>query len=120
LTVITLCKTMSARRETPAQERTPSKPDGEVSSRDAWGNWSDALHAWGLDGIAGWLLEAAGPLALVSAQLIYAGRPFLGGAAQRVARLLESDTESAAFADFLVAEAGLEGSRRGRKRRTSR
>lgn len=41
--------------------------------------------------IVEWLLDAGRPLALVSAQLLYAGTPFLGRGAERLAQILESD-----------------------------
>ncbi|MGZ6347443.1 MAG: hypothetical protein ACXWNC_07765 [Anaerolineales bacterium] len=48
-----------------------------------------------------WLLEAGRPLALLSAQALYMGRPFFGETMHALARTLESDDEAHAFASFL-------------------
>jgi hypothetical protein len=71
------------------------------SSREYWSNWADMLRHYKLDGLASWLLDAGRPLALLSAQALYAGRPFLGETAQALAQTLESDDEASAFASFL-------------------
>ena len=43
-------------------------------------------------------------LALLSAQLLYIGRPFFGQGAESLAHMLESDEEARAFASFLDTE----------------
>ena len=50
------------------------------------------------------MLDAGRPLALLSAQLLYIGSPFLGADAGRLADLLESDEESAVFAHYLDSD----------------
>jgi hypothetical protein len=54
-------------------------------------------------------LEAAGPLTLLGAQVLYAGSPLLrpafsGSQVGALARLLEDDAEARAFAAFLREE----------------
>ena len=46
-------------------------------------------------------MEAASPLALISAQLLYIGTPFLGSEAHDLARLLESDEDRMEFVHIL-------------------
>lgn len=71
------------------------------SPREHWSRWAETLRRYQLDGLASWLLDAGRPLALLSAQLLYAGRPFLGENADALARTLESDDDLRAFASFL-------------------
>lgn len=77
---------------------------GEISPRDHWSSWRAALRGHQLDGVAGWLLDAGRPLALLSAQLLYLGRPLLGASIDAMARLLESDDEVTAFANYLESD----------------
>jgi len=75
------------------------------AQRGYWAEWAGFLHQWGLQGLAVWLLEAGGPLTLLSAQVLYIGQPFLGS--QRVgalAHVLEDHDEAQAFAAFLREE----------------
>lgn len=76
------------------------------SPREHWPRWADLLRRTHLDGLAAWLLEAGAPLALLSAQALYLGRPFLGEAADALARTLESEDEARAFSSFLMNEEG--------------
>ncbi len=75
-----------------------------VSPRDHWFEWVETLRRYRLDGLASWLLEAGRPLAFLSAQLMYMGRPFLGTGAEALARTLESEAETRAFAALLDRE----------------
>jgi hypothetical protein len=75
-----------------------------VSPRQYWLDWVETLRRYQLDGLVLWLLEVGRPLTLLSAQLIYMGRPFLGTGAEALARTLESDTEARAFAALLDPE----------------
>ena len=72
-----------------------------VLSRDHWTRWAETLRHYQLDGFAAWLLDAGRPLALLSAQILYVGRPFLGAGAEALARTLESDDELRGFVSFL-------------------
>jgi len=61
---------------------------------DALESWGDRLRAWGLDGLASALLEAAEPLSPLGAQALYVAQPALGvflprESVGRWARLLE-------------------------------
>jgi hypothetical protein len=71
------------------------------SSRVHWLQWAESLRRYQLDGIVSWLLDAGRPLAILSAQVLYMGRPFLGIFAEELADTLESDDEARAFASFL-------------------
>ena len=71
------------------------------SSRAHWLQWAGTLRRYQMDGLMYWLLEAGRPLAVLSAQMLYMGRPFLGESADALARTLESDDEARAFASFL-------------------
>ena len=80
-------------------------PNGQASPREHWIQWAETLHRYQLDGIASWLLDAGRPLAVLSAQLLYFGRPFFGQGAESIANMLESDDEARAFASLLAPEA---------------
>lgn len=59
--------------------------------------------------MAAWALEAAGPLTVLGAQLVYIGSPFLRPAltdsqCTALASLLEDRSEAQAFAAFLREE----------------
>jgi hypothetical protein len=76
-------------------------------SRAHWNQWAETLRRHQLEGITSWLLEAGRPLAILSAQVLYMGRPFLGESADALARTLESDDEVRAFASFLEGSGDL-------------
>ncbi len=67
------------------------------------------LRRQGLAGLAGFVLEAAGPLNIVGAQLIYAGQPLLPGAREgawgALAQMLEEEDETRAFTALLKGKA---------------
>ena len=71
------------------------------SPRAIWSDWSATLLRLGLQGLAAWLIEAAGPLRMVGAQALYLGQPFLGRQIEPLAELLEDSDEALAFAAFL-------------------
>ena len=75
-------------------------------SRAHWLPWAETLRRYQLDGIVAWLLDAGRPLAILSAQVLYMGRPFLGENAEALAQTLESDDETLAFASFLDGREG--------------
>lgn len=71
-----------------------------------WRVWAKFLQRWGLIGCAASILEAAGPLAVLGAQLVYIGQPLLNhtvpnGHLDALARLLEDGTRTQAFVDYL-------------------
>ena len=49
-----------------------------TENRHIWGAWARALHRWGLNDLAAWLLETSAPLHLLGAQLVYTGQPLMG------------------------------------------
>ena len=76
-----------------------------MQSRAEWSKWAESLRRLKLDGFAAWLLEAGGPFTILGAQAIYFSQPFLGGEKlTSVARMLEEDLESQAFARYLRGE----------------
>lgn len=90
-------------------QATPSMNETQTPERSYWPAWSGLLRQWGLDGAAGALLEASGPLSLLLAQVVYIGQPFLGGREpggqlQAFSRLLENPLEAQAFAAYLREE----------------
>jgi len=74
----------------------------DSSLRRTWRAWGDDLRRRHLDGVAAALVDAGGPLALVSSQLLHIGRPLLGEVATQLAVILESERETAAFRDYLI------------------
>jgi hypothetical protein len=79
------------------------------SDRHIWQDWAHKLHSWGLGDWVASLLEAAGPLTLLGAQVIYLGQPFLGQVApeSRIGALVELFEEPEAtrsFIDYLREE----------------
>ena len=77
------------------------EPARDSSLRRTWRAWGDDLRRRHLDGVAVALLDAGGPLVLVSSQLLHFGRPLLGEVATHLAMILESERETAAFRDYL-------------------
>ncbi|HEX9091332.1 MAG TPA: hypothetical protein VF831_07570 [Anaerolineales bacterium] len=71
-----------------------------------WVSWSQALHRWGVsDGVAA-VLEGAGSLSVLAAQLLYVSQPLLSGAVsaqsfQALAQVLEDPAKKRAFVSFL-------------------
>ena len=72
-----------------------------LSPREDWHRWAETLRRYQADGFVSWLLEGARPLAIVAAQLLYWGQPFLGDSAHAVGRMLESEEEARAFVALL-------------------
>jgi hypothetical protein len=76
-----------------------------MQSQTAWSHWAASLRRLKLDGLAAWLLEAGGPLTVLSAQALYLSQPFLGGNQLNVlAHMLEEEDETQAFARYLRGE----------------
>lgn len=76
------------------------------ADRDLWPEWAGFLQRWGLRDIAVVLLDAAGPLSFLGAQLIYFGQPFFNRSAPQrnlaaLAALFEDQSEMKSFAAFL-------------------
>jgi hypothetical protein len=70
-----------------------------------WIRWAESLRRWELQGLAAWLMDAAGPFRLVGAQVLYFSQPFLGGGRSlSLAEMLEDEGQASAFAAFLREE----------------
>ena len=74
-----------------------------------WERWANFLHRWGLLAPASTVLEAAGPLTVIAAQLVYFGTPLFSRPSpesqwQALAEMLESQAESRSFAAYLREE----------------
>lgn len=77
--------------------------------RSYWPEWARFLQQWGLDDIVAAMLEAAGPVNLLLAQVVYAGQPILrkmvpGESLDALTILIEDQGESRSFAAFLREE----------------
>lgn len=72
--------------------------------RPQWSDWAKTLQHLKLDSLTAWLLEAGAPLTLLGAQALYFGAPILGKGTESLARLLEDETQTRAFAAFLRQE----------------
>jgi hypothetical protein len=71
-----------------------------------WSTWAQALKCKGLIEPAAVFLETLGPLAVILAQAVYLGQPFLQGVlpgeqAQSLARMLEDQQQRTDFVAFL-------------------
>lgn len=78
------------------------------NGRAFWSIWARKLQRLGIDQFAALLLDAAGPLKVLLAQLMYAGSPFFvshdNQEWQALEHLLEDPQESSSFASFLRQE----------------
>jgi len=79
------------------------------SDRSFWPEWARFLHQWGLNDLVAVLLEAASPVHLIMANLVYAGQPVFslwvsGERMQAITSLFENQDESRSFAAFLREE----------------
>lgn len=88
----------------PMAELNNTKPD-----RELWPVWAAALRRWRLDGAAAALVEGAGPLSMLLAQLMYIGQPLAqatgpGASYAALARLLDNPQQAAQFAAYLREE----------------
>jgi hypothetical protein len=80
-----------------------------AGTRSAWPAWAGFLRQHGLENLAIFFLEAAGPLTVLGAQMLYIGGPLFRPALTDVQRdslaeLLEDRQEALAFAAFLRKE----------------
>lgn len=76
------------------------------TDRSFWPAWAQFLNRWGMAESAAFLFEAAGPVTVLIAQLLYAGKPFLpsGAVVPALVHLFEDRTESQQFAAYLREE----------------
>jgi hypothetical protein len=81
------------------------------SDQQIWQSWVLTLHRWGMTrGIAA-LLESAGPLTIVAAQLVYFSQPFSRSFIsdlhlEALGRMLEDSGRAKAFAALLKETEG--------------
>ena len=83
--------------------------DSSPEGRSSWPTWAEFLRQRGLENLAAWVLESAGPLTLLGAQVVYLASPLLrpavsNGQLEALAGLLEDQREALAFAAFLREE----------------
>ncbi len=76
------------------------------SDQHIWRVWASFLQRWGLENWVASLLEAAGPLTLLGAQVVYFSQPLLNRSVpedhlEALARILEDSTHTQAFVNFL-------------------
>lgn len=79
------------------------------SNHYIWRVWANGLHRWGLQNVIAIILETAGPLSVLGAQLVYLGRPLLNGSAsadhlKAAADMLENADQRQAFVSYLREE----------------
>ena len=84
-------------------------PDPVPAARESWSLWAEFLRRHGMEHLVAWMLEAAGPLTVVGAQILYMGGPLLPraismGQVNALAGLLEDGSEALAFAAYLRKE----------------
>ena len=76
-----------------------------MQSKMAWSQWAETLRRLNLDSLVAWFLEAGAPLTVLGAQVIYMTQPFISGkGSNEIARMLEEEEETSAFARFLRGE----------------
>jgi hypothetical protein len=76
-----------------------------MQPRSEWSKWAESLRRLKLDGFAAWLLEAGGPFTILGAQAVYFSQPFVRGEKLNLlARMLEEEEETQAFARYLRGE----------------
>lgn len=79
------------------------------SNNHIWRIWARNLHRWGLQDITANFLDAAGPLAILGAQIVYMGQPLFNGwrssdNLQAIAQMLEDTEQRQAFVSLLREE----------------
>lgn len=73
------------------------------SSREYWVRWAESLRKYQLQEVAASFLEATSPFAVLGAQVIHFGGAFVGSQQlSALANLLEDESESQAFASYLI------------------
>ena len=77
----------------------------DTTPRAYWPIWMETLRKRGLTELAAWALEAAGPLNILGAQMLYLGQPFVssssGQGLRALAYLLEQEDEARVFVALL-------------------
>jgi hypothetical protein len=73
---------------------------------NSWSTWAQFLQRWGGCHLVATIIEAAGPLTMVGAQMVYVGQPILKqvvspSGLDALAEMLEDPQQSQAFAAYL-------------------
>jgi hypothetical protein len=76
------------------------------NDRHIWRAWAYFLQRWGMKELAASLLEAAGPLSILSAQVFYVTQPFykqtrINSHLEAISRVLDDRQTTQAFLEFL-------------------
>ena len=77
-----------------------------------WQIWANFLQRWGIECWVAALLEAAGPITILGAQMVYISQPLLNHTVPEdhldaLVRLLEDTKQARDFAEFLREGASL-------------
>jgi hypothetical protein len=80
-----------------------------MDSHKSWTLWANRLNQWGLKEPVAVFIEAAGPLSVFAAQLVYFGQPFFSRLlsldhSTELASMLENGKERQSFVSFLREE----------------
>jgi hypothetical protein len=83
--------------------------DAMTGEQQIWQSWARTIHKWGLANLVAAVLESAGPISLLGAQIVYISQPLLQpvagpGRLQALAGLLEDPQQTRAFLDILQGE----------------
>jgi hypothetical protein len=75
-------------------------------NRQIWVSWARTLHRWGVNELVAFMLESAGALNVMLAQVMYLSQPLLSGAVtsgslQKLAQVLENPAMRMEFVSFL-------------------
>jgi len=86
--------------------------DPLLKARASWPQWAEFLRQRRLEGLAVWVLEAVGPLAILGAQALYLGGPLIRPAVpdaqlEALAGMLEDRDELRDFTAFLREKGSL-------------
>ena len=81
----------------------------DMPDKEGWSTWARFLQHWGMKEPVAAILEAAGPLAIFIAQVIYFGQPLLqwvipNGEWTVLADTLEDQNERLTFVSYLRSE----------------
>jgi hypothetical protein len=76
------------------------------ADQDIWQVWARTLQRWGVTERVAVLLETAGPLTILGAQIVYVSQPFIGWVMpddhmDALSRLLEDSAQTQEFVNFL-------------------
>jgi hypothetical protein len=84
---------------------------GNMQARQTiWPRWAQSLQRLNLDQLAALVLEAAGPLTILLAQVVYASTPLVGNRWVDLGDLLQEPEESLRFAAYLRRQENDNGS----------